>query len=127
MRMTAARHPLHPQHRPTPARSRRWQAQAWDRILGDPAATWSQRELAQPLPPDPRPAVSARAIGTEAAPEPVIKPRSGAAEEVVARRCKVDDGIIELITDYQALSQVDRDAVRKLARALARPKHLRTR
>jgi hypothetical protein len=49
------------------------------------------------------------------------------AAQAVAEALRVDDAIIELISDYQALSAVDRSAVRKLARALARPKHLRTR
>jgi hypothetical protein len=53
--------------------------------------------------------------------------REVTAVESVARALRVDDGIIELITDYQALSAVDRHAVRKLARALARPKHRRPR
>lgn len=47
--------------------------------------------------------------------------------EVIAAALKVDDAVLELFTDYQALGPVDREAVRKFARALARPKYPKTR
>jgi hypothetical protein len=100
----------------------KWQAQAWG-ILGRSGRDLVAAHARAPLPPDPRPAVSHSPPRTE---QDALT-RDITPEEAVAKALQVDDAIIELITDYQALSAVDRAAVRKLARALARPKHLRPR